>query len=124
MIAGTANRWQQVHAVKKLFSKLAPLRHESSMNFDRDNLSSFLGELDSAFGFGLSVPDLLAFADSVDSEGATVVGIKTPTGAGRMRFGVFWDDEEAVDLAFFFSTEALAERVDDFMIEWAESRGM
>ena len=41
-----------------------------------------------------------------------------------MEFRVFMDDIDAPDLYLFFESSNLAEQVGDFMIEWAEARGM
>jgi hypothetical protein len=102
------------------------LTHEASMNFDLENVVPFLTELDAKFKFGFDVKKLGEFAASVpiQAEKSIVVDILHSGRKTKMVFRAFMDDVDAPDLYMFFDSLELAESVGDFMIGWAEARGM
>jgi hypothetical protein len=101
-------------------------RHEASMNFDLENVVPFLNELDSKYKLGLNVDELGKFASSIkiENEESMIVEISHSGKKAKMEFRVFMDDIDAPDLYFFFESSELADQVGDFMMEWAEARGM
>lgn len=102
------------------------LTNEASMNFDMEDVESFLIELDSKFEFGLDVKKLVKFTSSVaiESEKSMVLNISNLGKKSKMRFQVYMDDIDAPDLCMFFDSNELSESVNDFMMGWAEARGM
>jgi hypothetical protein len=102
------------------------LTNEASMNFDQENVVPFLTDLDANFGFGLDVNNLGKFSKSVpvEAEKSIVVDILNSGRKSKMEFRVFMDDIDAPDLYLFFDSSKLSESVGDFMMIWAESRGM
>jgi len=100
--------------------------HEASMNFDQESVRPFLKELDSKFAFSLDIEKMVGFSESieVEKEDLMYVQIDTVDGNSRLEFRVFMDDIDAPDLYFFFEQAELAQRVGEFMMEWAEERGM
>lgn len=101
-------------------------RHEASMNFDLENVVPFLNELDSKYKLGLNVDELGKFASSIkiENEDSMIVEITHSGKKAKMEFKVFMGDIEAPDLYLFFESSELADQVGDFMMEWAEARGM
>ena len=101
-------------------------RHEASMNFDLENVRPFLTDLENKFKFGLNVKNLEEFAKSVqvENERTTETEINFSGQTSLMEFRVFMDDIDAPDLYLFFESSELANNVSDFMMEWAEARGM
>lgn len=107
-------------------TKKVELEHEASMNFDLENVFSFLTDLENKFKFGLNAKNLNEFAKSVsvEAENSTQIEINNSGQTSQMEYRVFMDDIDAPDLYFFFNSSSLAEQVGDFMMEWAEARGM
>ena len=107
-------------------SQSASLEHEASMNFDMENVRPFITELDVKFKFGLDIDKMVAFTESVyvEDEKSVIVDITYKDQNAKMIFQVFMDDIEAPDLYFFLEQAELAEKIGDFMMEWAEARGM
>ena len=103
-------------------------KYEASMNFDLENVGSFLVELDTKFdlGFSSEIDKMVKFSESmpVNEEESIFVEINPNGEKSTMEFHVFMDDIDAPDLYFFFEQAKLAKEVGDFMIEWAEVRGM
>ncbi len=100
--------------------------NEASMNFDLDNVVPFLSELDAKFELGINVKKLGEFSASVplESEKSIVVDILDSGRKTKMEFRVFMDDIDAPDLFMFFDSKELSESVGNFMMSWAEARGM
>ena len=107
-------------------SSAMPEKHEASMNFDPENVRPFLIELDTKFGLGLDIEKMVKFSESieVEKEESIFLKISSEGGESTMEFHVFMDDIDAPDLYFFFEQAELANKVSNFMIEWAEARGM
>jgi len=101
-------------------------RHEASMNFDLENILPFLTDLEKQFALGLNVNDLNNFTKSVsvENEKSTNVEITSSEHNSLMEYRVFMGDIDAPDLYLFFESLDLANSVNDFMLEWAEARGM
>lgn len=101
-------------------------KFEASMNFDLKNVEPFLTDLDNKFKFGLNIKSLGEFARSVKVEDEESIEIKINYSGqtSLMEFNVFMDDIDAPDLYLFFESSDLADSVGDFMMEWAEARGM
>lgn len=96
------------------------------MNFDLENVSPFLIDLENKYGFGLNVKALEEFAISVQVENEKTIEAEI-TYSGQtslMEFSVFMDDIEAPDLRLFFESSELSGSVGEYMMEWAEARGM
>ena len=102
------------------------LKNEASMNFDLENVVPFLTDLDDKLKLGLTVRELEDFTASVpvESEKSIVVNILDSGRKSKMEFRVFMGDIDAPDLYFFFDTPELSESVGEFMMNWAEARGM
>ncbi len=102
------------------------LNNEASMNFDLENVVPFLIELDNKFKFGLDATKLGNFSSTVpiDTEKSIVVDISYSGRKTKMEFRTFMDDIDAPDIYLFFDSPELSESVGDFMMEWAEARGM
>jgi hypothetical protein len=96
------------------------------MNFDLENVAPFLSELESKFKLGFDAYKLGEFANSigVDKEQSIIVDIEHSLQKSKMEFRLFMGDEYAPDLYLFFEHQELADEVGDFMMEWAEARGM
>ncbi len=101
-------------------------KHEASMNFDLENVHPFLTDLENKFKFGININNLNEFAKSVEveSEKSIETEITYSGQTSLMEFRVFMDDIDAPDLYLFFESVDLADSVGDFMMEWAEARGM
>lgn len=102
------------------------LQYEASMNFDLESVEPFLYDLSNRFGLDLDVEKLYEFAAAVPVEDERAITVNI-SGSGResvMGFRVFMDDTDAPDLYLFFESQELADAVGDFMLEWAEARGM
>ena len=127
--------------MKKLFTILSALvfgsasvsnamaeKHKASMNFDSENVRPFLTELNAKFdlGFSLEIDKMVEFSESIEvnEEESIFIKVTSDNVESTMEFHVFMDDVEAPDLYFFFEQATLAQEVGDFMIEWAEARGM
>lgn len=102
------------------------LTNEASMNFDLGNVVPFLTDLDAKFKFGLDVKELGIFSTAVpvEAEKSVVVDIFDSGRKSKMEFRVFMDDIDAPDLYMFFDSSKLSESVGNFMMNWAEARGM
>ena len=98
-------------------------RYEASMNFDMENVSAFLQELNTKFELSINVEELTKFTSStpVEAEKSIVIDLSN---AEKMEFKVFMDDVDAPDIYMFFERQEIADKVDKFMLEWAESKGM
>jgi len=103
-------------------------KHEASMNFDLESVGPFLIELNTKFDFGFrsEIDKMVEFSESipVNEEESIFIEISTNGEKSTMEFHVFMDDIDAPDLYFFFEQAKLAEEVGDFMMGWAEARGM
>ena len=101
-------------------------KHEASMNFDLENVRPFLIELDAKFKFGFDIEKMVKFSESikVEKEESIFIEIISSGEKSTMEFHVFMDDIDAPDLYFFFEQAKLAKETGNFMIEWAEARGM
>ena len=102
------------------------LVHEASMNFDLENVRPFLKDLDAEFQLSLKVDQLFQFTSSVAIEAENVILVDITIGgeSKKMQYRVFMDDIEAPDIYMLFDAEVQAEKVGDFMMQWAEARGM
>ena len=102
------------------------LTHEASMNFDLENVAPFLTDLDAKFKFGLNVKELADFSEAVpiEAEKFIIIDILVSGRESQVEFRVFMDDIDAPDLYMFFDSSELSESVSDFMMSWAEARGM
>ena len=102
------------------------LTNEASMNFDLENVVPFLTELDANLKLGLDAKELGEFSDSitVNTEKSIVIDILDAGRETKMEFQVFMDDIDAPDVYMFFDSKELSESVGDFMMSWAEARGM
>ncbi len=102
------------------------LTNEASMNFDLENVVPFLTELNARFELGLDVKKLGELSASVpaESEKSILVDILDSGKIAKMEFRVYMDDIDAPDLYMFFNSKELSESVGDFMMSWAEARGM
>jgi len=106
--------------------KIMHERHEASMGFDLEDVESFLEKLNVRFKLSLDVKTLLDFTCfmEVEDEQHMIVDIGKGAEKSKMEYRVFMDDVDAPDLYLFFESEELATQVGDFMLEWAETRGM
>ena len=102
------------------------LKNEASMNFDLENVVPFLDELNANFKLGLDVKMLGEFSASIPANAgkSIVVDILDAGRETKMEFQVFMDDIDAPDVYMFFDSSELSESVGDFMMNWAEARGM
>lgn len=102
------------------------LKNEASMNFDLENVVPFLAELNANFKLGLDVKMLGEFSASIlaNAGKSIVVDILDAGRETKMEFQVFMDDIDAPDVYMFFDSGELSESVGDFMMSWAEARGM
>ena len=102
------------------------LTNEASMNFDLENVVPFLTELDANLKLGLDAKELGEFSASipVNTEKSIVIDILDAGREAKMEFQIFMDDIDAPDVYMFFDSSELSESVGDFMMSWAEARGM
>ena len=86
----------------------------------------FLDELNANFKLGLDVKMLGEFSASIPANAgkSIVVDILDAGRETKMEFQVFMDDIDAPDVYMFFDSSELSESVGDFMMSWAEARGM
>lgn len=85
-----------------------------------------MAELNANFKLGLDVKMLGEFSASipVNTGKSIVVDILDAGREAKMEFQVFMDDIDAPDVYMFFDSSELSESVGDFMMNWAEARGM
>lgn len=102
------------------------LKNEASMNFDLENVVPFLAELNANFKLDLDVKMLGEFSASIPANAgkSIVVDILDAGRETKMEFQVFMDDIDAPDVYMFFDSSELSESVGDFMMSWAEARGL
>ena len=103
-------------------------KYEASMNLDSENVRPFLTELNAKFdlGFGLEINKMVRISESIEvnEEESIFIYITSDNAISIMEFHVFMSSIDAPDLYFFFEQAKLAYDVSDFMVEWAEARGM
>ena len=120
------NSFSKIFGSKGQAEKDTEHKHEASMNFDSENILPFLIDLNNKFGFAMNVDQLNEFALSVpvEQEKTIETNIELSGDKSAMEFRVFMDDIDAPDLYLFFESAVISDKVSDFMLEWAESRGM
>jgi len=102
------------------------LDYEASMNFDMKNVSPFLTELNSKFDFRIDVKTLVEFTKVVpiSSNKIIEVDIIIRGKKSKLRYGVFMSDYDSPDVYLVFDDYGITNEVDEFMIFWAEHKGL
>jgi hypothetical protein len=96
------------------------------MNFDLENVSPFLTELNTKFDFRIDVKKLVEFTKAVpvNSDKTMKVDIIIRGKKSKLRYGVFMSDFGSPDVYLFFDDYEVTDEVDAFMLSWAESKGL
>lgn len=100
--------------------------HETSMNFDGENVRPFLVQIEERLSLGLDIDALARFAAEtpVEVDRSLTVDVWYDGGEVPLTFGVFMDDVDAPDLSFSAPSKPLVDAIDAELERFADLHGL
>ena len=99
---------------------------EASMNFDLENVETFLIRIDARLGLNLPLEELIEMTHEtkIETEQSRTVNVEFGDSQTTIEYRVFMDDIDAPDLYFFTPTKDLAESIEGEMETFADELGI